>query len=315
MAMAGAATFGFVAPMEGVAQERPKEIEQLADDFNEWMRANLDDDVLAVLSEVDHRRVVEVLTALVQKLDATDIYDLASARQAVVQLLPVLKQFDETRPYAIWLETRLEYLDAAESLRHSASVAPRPPKPNPEGTRPPLAPPTADALKKYWDGRLGRRPIPGSGETLVPRLKQLFRAAGVPAELVWLAEVESSLEPRARSPKGAVGLYQLMPATARGLGLSTWPFDDRLNVDDNTQAAARYLKYLYGRFGDWRLVLAAYNAGEGRVRDLLASAKARTFAAIAARLPAETQLYVPRFEATLRRREGVSLNSIGSPRK
>src|SRR5213078_1255012 len=106
--------------------------------------------------------------------------------------------------------------------------------------------------------------------------------------------------PRARSPAGAAGLFQLMPATARRYGLKTvWPRDERLQPEPSARAAAQYLQYLHLRFKDWRLALAAYNAGEGTVQELLTSQKTVSYDAIAARLPAETQMYVPKIEATL----------------
>lgn len=109
-------------------------------------------------------------------------------------------------------------------------------------------------------------------------------------------------------------MFQFMAATAKGQGLSLSPRDERLDAEKSARAAAKYLRYLYGRFGDWRLALAAYNAGETRVNDLLTRQKRRSYSAIAARLPAETQLYVPKIEATLRKREGVSLGSLQLPR-
>ena len=72
--------------------------------------------------------------------------------------------------------------------------------------------------------------------------------------------------------------------------------------------------HLHGRFGDWRLALAAYNAGETRVDELLRKYKARTFDGIADRLPAETQMYVPKVEGTLRKREGLALNELKIPK-
>jgi membrane-bound lytic murein transglycosylase D len=122
--------------------------------------------------------------------------------------------------------------------------------------------------------------------------------------------VESSFDPRARSPAGAAGLIQLMPATAKRYGLRTWPLDHRLRPDDSARAAAKYLDYLHTHFKDWRLALAAYNAGEGTVEKLLQKHKARTFDEIATHLPAETQMFVPRVEATLARREGLKLSQL-----
>ena len=155
--------------------------------------------------------------------------------------------------------------------------------------------------------------MPSRAEGVVPQLKSIFAAEKVPVELVWLAEVESSFDPRARSPAGAAGMFQLMKPTAKSLGLSTWLPDERLNPQKSARAAAKYLRYLHHRFGDWRLALAAYNVGEGRVDALLKKSKVKSFDAIASRLPAETQLYVPKCEATLRKREGLSLAELRVP--
>lgn len=83
---------------------------------------------------------------------------------------------------------------------------------------------------------------------------------GIPENLfLRLVQQESGWNPAARSHKGATGLAQLMPATARRLGVD--PLDPRQNLD----GGARYLRMMYNRFGDWRLALAAYNAGPGAV--------------------------------------------------
>ena len=108
-------------------------------------------------------------------------------------------------------------------------------------------------------------------------------------------------------------MFQFMATTARAQGLSLAPRDDRLDPDKSARAAAKYLRYLYGRFGDWRLALAAYNAGETRVHNLLTRYKTRSYSVISTRLPAETQMYVPKVEATVGRREGVTLASLRMP--
>jgi membrane-bound lytic murein transglycosylase D len=128
--------------------------------------------------------------------------------------------------------------------------------------------------------------------------------------MVWLGEVESGFDAHARSPAGATGMFQLMPDTARALGLSLKPKDERQDPDRSAKAAAYYLRYLALKFRDWRLAVAAYNAGEGRIREALVRRKARTFDGIATGLPAETQMYVPKVEAVIQRREGVSLSSL-----
>ena len=144
------------------------------------------------------------------------------------------------------------------------------------------------------------------------KLKPVFAQERVPAELVWLAEVESAFDPRARSPVGAAGLFQLMPATAKRYGLRRWPWDQRYQPEPSARAAAQYLKQLHKQFGDWPLTVAAYNAGEGTVQKLLDRFNTRSFDRIATHLPAETQMFVPKVEATLMRREGVKLAKLGN---
>ena len=162
--------------------------------------------------------------------------------------------------------------------------------------------------------RLSAEDLPPGAQTYVSRLKPIFVAEGAPAELVWLAEVESGFDAVARSPSGAVGLFQLMPGTAMSLGLTLTPWDQRLQPEKNARAAARYLKYLHEVFGDWRLAVTAYNAGEGLVSRLLEKRAARSYDEIAIDLPAETQTYVPKVEATILRREGVALQELKLPK-
>jgi membrane-bound lytic murein transglycosylase D len=104
-----------------------------------------------------------------------------------------------------------------------------------------------------------------------------------------------------------------MPATAKRFGLSLWPRDQRFQPEPSATASAQYLKYLYDRFKDWRLALAAYNAGEGTVQKLLDRYKTGNYDAIAEHLPAETQMYVPRVEAILLQREGAKLEQLSAP--
>ncbi|MEM7397107.1 MAG: lytic transglycosylase domain-containing protein, partial [Verrucomicrobiota bacterium] len=151
-------------------------------------------------------------------------------------------------------------------------------------------------------------------EPLVPRIKRVFARHGMPEELVWLAEVESSFNPSARSPVGALGLFQFMPATARSLGLKLQPHDERKDPMKSADAAAKYLRYLHGRFDSWPVALAAYNAGEGRGGKLLKKHKARDFDQIATYLPSETQMYVPKINATLLKRENMGLDDVPAPR-
>ena len=156
-------------------------------------------------------------------------------------------------------------------------------------------------------------PWPALANEYVPELKPIFTAQKIPPELVWMAEVESAFDRRALSPAGAAGLFQLMPATAKRFGLSLWPRDQRYQPEPSATASAQYLKYLHDRFKDWRLALAAYNAGEGTVQKLLDLYKTDSYEAIAGHLPAETQMYVPRIEAVLQQREGANLEQLSAP--
>jgi len=283
-------------PFSGFAAEPESELD--LDAIQKWMKENVDDRVLAGLGEIDTKRIQALHAELMRRLQGTNVYDLAGLAELAKEALPLLNQFEEAQPYAEWLKTHLDYFTAADELQRVAPPA--------RGTNNP----SVEAQEKVWTRQLEKRAKPIRADVYVSQLKPVFTAAGVPGALVWLAEVESSFAPNARSPVGAVGMFQLMPTTARSLGLSLSPNDERLDPRKSATAAAKYLKYLHGRFGDWRLALAAYNAGETRVKSLLDRASARTYAAIAPRLPAETQMYVPKIEATLRKREGVTLSSL-----
>jgi soluble lytic murein transglycosylase-like protein len=144
------------------------------------------------------------------------------------------------------------------------------------------------------------RPLP---RALYARLAAARMALGpilveerVPLELLSVAYVESGFNPMALSPKGARGIWQFMPATARRYGLAVeGEVDHRTHPEHATRAAARYLRDLYGQFGDWKLALAAYNAGEGRVWGVIRRTGIRDFDEMSRRglLPAETRAYVP----------------------
>ena len=164
-----------------------------------------------------------------------------------------------------------------------------------------------------WQKKLANRPAPPNAAALIPRLKKVFQSEGLPPELVWMAEVESSLNPAARSPVGALGLFQLMPATARRFGLRTGFFDERKDPEKSARAAAQYLKFLYNAMGSWPLALAAYNAGEGRVGRLVKREKRSSFEGIADDLPLETQMYVPKVMALVALRENTALDKLPGP--
>ncbi len=145
------------------------------------------------------------------------------------------------------------------------------------------------------------RSDPGNGNRF-PALASILREKGLPASLVGVVAVESNFNPLALSPKGARGLWQLMPETARRYGLLVEPhIDERTDPVKSTFAAAAYMKDLYTQFQDWPLALAAYNAGEDRVARALQRAGARDFWTLQQQsaLPDETLRYVPAVLAKL----------------
>ena len=271
-----------------------------------------------------------------ETLQSYSLEDLAAFLPYARLGLAYLDRVPEARPYADWLRQRMDYFDMADQVvkeekaaRPPSPTQPPPPPPSqptkivpppkkPE-TAPPAPPPktpaaTAATKKSMdmdrWVKRLESRPPPKGASQYVPLLKPVFKQEGVPTELVWLAEVESSFDPQAKSPVGALGLYQFMPATAERFGLSLRPKDERMVPERSALAAAKYLKFLHGRFQSWPLALAAYNAGEGRVGKLLTRHEANSFEEIAEHLPAETRMYVPKMAAVVRVREGADLNRL-----
>ena len=285
-------------------QEVP--LDELMQSADQWARENLDDDALRALSSVDQEQVRAFFKEWQRRSGGEYVVDLAQLKGTAKALLPLLDGYEETRPYAAWLRARLDYLEVAEDFRAALPV----PKLKP-GEPPRHAPnPAAEKQREVWITKLSQRPWPEAAKPYIGRLKPIFAAEKVPPELVWVAEVESSFDRRARSPGGAAGLFQLMPSTAKRYGLRAGLLDQRFKPEESARAAAQYLRYLHGEFKDWRLALAAYNAGEGVVRQRLKQSKTKTFDAIATRLPAETQMYVPRVEAVLLRREGVRLQQL-----
>ncbi len=279
-----------------------------AQSIQQWMKDNLDDDVLQFLGQFDQDRVRDFFSKLQLQFDGTNIYDLGDLKAIALQVLPVLKEFEETQPYAAWLQAHLDDLDAANEMQREMKAT----LPKSESSVV-LPGPPLKIQRSVWVRELEKRPWPPLAKTYVPKLKQVFVSEKTPPQLVWVAAVESSFDPRARSPAGAAGMFQLMPATARTEHLSLWPFDERYQPEKSAHAAARHLRELHSHYGDWPLALAAYNVGEGRVDKLLKEHKARTFDAIARWLPVETQMYVPKVEATVRLREGLALADLKAP--
>jgi membrane-bound lytic murein transglycosylase D len=288
------------------AQTNDLDVDALLDSAQQFAQDNLDPEVLNALQDVDRRQVENFLNHYQDYLKGDYVLDVAQLKEAANAILPLLDAHEETQPYAAWLRSRLDYFDAAEELKAAAPPA----KPEPGKPLPPLPNPTFQAEQEIWIKKVTPRPWPKGAAEIVPKLKTIFAGAGVPPELVWLAEVESGFDARARSPAGALGTFQLMPATAKDYGLSLWPRDQRRQPEVAALAAAKFLRALHEQFGDWRLAVAAYNCGAGTVQKAMVRSHAKSYAAIARHLPAETQMYVPKVEATIRHREGVDLEKL-----
>jgi membrane-bound lytic murein transglycosylase D len=130
-------------------------------------------------------------------------------------------------------------------------------------------------------------------------IQQILVKRGIPAGLMYLAIVESELKNSATSRVGAAGIWQLMPETARTLGLQVnGKTDQRRHISQSSVAAADYLKELYKQFDDWLLVVAAYNCGAGNVYKAIKLSGSREFWKMQRFLPAETSAHVKHFIAT-----------------
>lgn len=139
----------------------------------------------------------------------------------------------------------------------------------------------------------------GLASLYYPMFEEKLDMFDMPLELKHLAVVESALNATAKSRVGATGLWQFMYTTGKMFGLEVDTYvDDRKDPYDATIAACRYMRYLYGIYGDWNLVLAAYNSGPGNVNKAIRrSGGKKDYWEIRPWLPRETRGYVPAFIA------------------
>lgn len=139
-------------------------------------------------------------------------------------------------------------------------------------------------------------------EYYMPIFENALREYGLPDELKFIPIIESHLKTNVTSPRGAGGLWQFMPVAAKSFDMKiTAAIDERNDPYLSSERACRLFKYLYDKFGDWSLVLAAYNAGEGTVMRAIRRAggdkNKQTFESIKNFLPSQTRRYIPKFVA------------------
>lgn len=147
-----------------------------------------------------------------------------------------------------------------------------------------------------------------------PLFEKYLAKYNLPVDLKYLAVVESALIPTAKSHVGATGLWQFMGPTAGDLRLrrDDW-VDERMNPEKSTEAACKHLRYLYGVFHDWELVLAAYNWGAGSMQRVMRRTGKKTFWDLYPHLPAETRNYVPTFTAIMYSMKYAQAHNLHSP--
>jgi len=139
----------------------------------------------------------------------------------------------------------------------------------------------------------------GWGRPYFDMMEGILTAHGLPSELKYLAVIESDLKSSALSWAGAVGPWQFMPGTARRMGLKVGTYlDERTDYFKSTHAAAKYLTELFSTYGDWLLVIAAYNGGAGNVNYAIRKSGSRNFWNLQYYLPEESRNHVKKFIAT-----------------
>lgn len=292
-------TVAAVAQPKSSPTNPPPESEELYEAARELFEQFAPDEIKEEYEFPSRQQWDAFVVRLQAALAGNRLEDLVAMEEEARTALATLRAFPVGAEYADWLAERLDYIEGAKTV----NAAPTPKEK-----------PVAIPHYEMWLKRMQQRPVPAGAKNLLPIVQKAFRAQGLPVELAWLAEAESTFNPKARSPVGALGLYQLMPATARELGLSTSLPDERADPAKNAGAAAQYLKRLHQRFGDWPLALAAYNAGPGRVSRTLTQHKGKTFSDIADVLPVETRMYVPKVLATVAHRAGVTPEQLMAQR-
>jgi membrane-bound lytic murein transglycosylase D len=233
-------------------------------------------------------------------------------------------------PAPVPIPPQLVEIEPLEGLPKSAPIAPIRPVRVSSDVDPILHTPVPldaamEARIDYWI----RRWTAGGGRSFQRDLERLARFSpvveealelrGMPRSLRALPIIESGYNPAIRSRSGAGGLWQIMPGTAAVLGLRVNSgMDERLDPVRSTEAALDYLSLLHGQFDSWFLALAAYNAGQGRIRSLVQGAPAHesgdaVYVRMRGRFPSETRDFVPRFLAAARLVQNPELYGLEWP--